>query len=643
MGAGVTADELSALTTARGGAFTGQEAQDALFHVLGRVSKLGRSRKAELLKTGIRNARAIVHLLAADQTDAVSRIAAARTNDAARKALLKEANKLYTDDVFAQDGLPSDEAVAAVIAKVAALQAISNVGAGTAATATPAAAVNANFVPTAFFRSPLTFSRVLLETALAATRSPLVRPPDPSAPVRTLNITNANRATVVDTLKGLPQFQISASMGSLSDVRGFSDTPFIRSLLGYHGSSPDADAYASQPRRDSRWGTTVDGEDEDGDDFGEPKRSEGDSVVHSILRSARMRRRAKRPSTGARFDDEKEERDAAFESTAKYSIGASAFGGGRRRRDGPSSSLRTSSGRDGIVPEGSEMWRALNSDNYTTRFEDAENIGSPIVALIANVFYSSRICERSLLAMGACDLAWPVNFLIVAPFIEHTMSSTIIMKAGPDTMATFFGNSNFAFGVDVNSKIAHGNYTMMYKPWAYKPGNIVRADDVSFGAYHRGNDNSIFTERAHYDPATGAHTRSNFVFMLPKSCTRFPKGLDLSGVYHVSGIEANDATQSAGFLPHYPSAYFYSRLWGFHTATENAGIELGFLRSGATQNTMAFPGAQIGPFGQSHRNQGHLGHTYEGCAGVRNGQATQLARESFDVPGIRTIGKRVNN
>ncbi len=223
-----------------------------------------------------------------------------------------------------------------------------------------------------------------------------------------------------------------------------------------------------------------------------------------------------------------------------------------------------------------------------------------------------------------------VNFLIVAPFIEHRMSSAIVLKGGLDTGATFFGNSNFAFGVDVASKVALGNYTLNYRPWVYKPKNVVRFDDICFRAYIRGNDNSFFTKRSQYDPTNGDHTKSCFSFMIPKTETEFPRVIDLSGVYHISGVDPNNAELSDGKLPHFSSAPYYTGVWGFQQAAEAAALELGFLRRPNTQNTVAVQGAQIGPFDERRLNKGHLGPTFEGVAEIRNGQTKRLARRAYD-------------
>jgi hypothetical protein len=82
--------------------------------------------------------------------------------------------------------------------------------------------------------------------------------------------------------------------------------------------------------------------------------------------------------------------------------------------------------------------------------------------------------------------------VIVRPFIEHHMMSTVMTVAGRDTGATLFGPADMQISANTSVKTIEGHYTCHTKSVITKPQNVLVMRDVMCSGYVAGGNTRFF-------------------------------------------------------------------------------------------------------------------------------------------------------
>ena len=89
--------------------------------------------------------------------------------------------------------------------------------------------------------------------------------------------------------------------------------------------------------------------------------------------------------------------------------------------------------------------------------------------------------------------AYDGDLTILRPWMEHTMMSAIITKAGPDTGLTFFGPSDMQIASHTGTKMIEGHYTCHTKSVVTKPENVCILENLMCTGYNGGGGSLFFT------------------------------------------------------------------------------------------------------------------------------------------------------
>jgi hypothetical protein len=264
---------------------------------------------------------------------------------------------------------------------------------------------------------------------------------------------------------------------------------------------------------------------------------------------------------------------------------------------------------------------------FVLRWRQANEISDPITRIAARVFLMARADRAATWTrMIEQDVIIPMGIILARPAIEHDMASAIMVKGGVETGANFFGGTNAAKGADTVSKRVYYNYTFRHKPVVYKPEAVVIIENLKFVAYRGGNNTDWITCRRDMD-RTDSERPSLIALAVPIAEKSHGPHLDLSGQHNVA---ESDPGRSGPRTWDYSSAEYYNAcVYNFNkTATPLTRIMRSTFPDRANERTtLACQGAQFlynrsqGLYSNFKEPQGHLkkGMARPGGRDVMNG------------------------
>ena len=185
----------------------------------------------------------------------------------------------------------------------------------------------------------------------------------------------------------------------------------------------------------------------------------------------------------------------------------------------------------------------------------------PILALLLTTKCNSDTIRRFM----RVNIIVPVNIVLWRIFIEHDMSSFILMRGGLETGANVHGHSNFAVGHDVQSKIVYGNYTVHTKAMVWRPMNVYLLENVKPEGYVGGSNARFFRNpqeipRMHEE---GRDRPSIIATAIPVEEDNFDFVMSFTGTLPVRNVsEVADGYRGPSHdKPSYSMAAYYTSFW----------------------------------------------------------------------------------
>jgi hypothetical protein len=246
----------------------------------------------------------------------------------------------------------------------------------------------------------------------------------------------------------------------------------------------------------------------------------------------------------------------------------------------------------------------------------------------------------------------PVDVLLMRPWMEYSMSSAVLMKAGTDTGATFVGHSDFLLGDDVVSKLHYGNFTFYSKSLVTNPKNVIITPNIFCQGYNGGNSTDFF-KVVHpplagddggvgvgrvpaYHPQQGKHDADIISVVLPYGTAaklNNPLNIGTSKADHTMKITFNGKVKG-----HYHDADIVENLFSLceFGKMDDCEDDDTFRAQQRTQNKHCYRGHQFaydpscGMHSAVTRNTGHWGpNVYPGCGRVRAGEMKYLEKQNY--------------
>jgi len=266
-----------------------------------------------------------------------------------------------------------------------------------------------------------------------------------------------------------------------------------------------------------------------------------------------------------------------------------------------------------------------HTETFVRRWKDTDDLRHPLVRMCARAFLLTRSdVESSWIAMIDNDAIVPVNIDIWRPFIEHIMSSMILMKGGYDTGANLHGYANFSTSVDNIAKTIYGNLTFYSKAIIWKPKNVHVARDVKPHAY-LGGANTVFADKPEDFDVEHINRASMLAIATPLTEPAMPSLMSLGGYLDEPGLNIHI---DGPLRPTYSTYEYYDgRIWGFTSdrKTRTSREDDDFLTEPERVTLVGQRGLQYNIDSVELGGGPRRKRVYPGCSPVWNG-----ADKSFD-------------
>lgn len=146
------------------------------------------------------------------------------------------------------------------------------------------------------------------------------------------------------------------------------------------------------------------------------------------------------------------------------------------------------------------IFSEFNTNSFAVNFKDVMQIPDPFVRAAALVGMLCPVDGKCFAFFIEHNIHVPFNMYLWRLFIEHNMSSCVILEGGENTGRNIYGNSNFALGYDTISKLIYGNFTFEGKSWTTEERNIEIIENVKADGYVGGR-NCVFIQHDEFDMA----------------------------------------------------------------------------------------------------------------------------------------------
>lgn len=251
----------------------------------------------------------------------------------------------------------------------------------------------------------------------------------------------------------------------------------------------------------------------------------------------------------------------------------------KRKRNMPDSVLNDAAGPL-YEDVNQRQWLVKRFEAMSKRLPDDD-----LARMCAQMLCLTRVNRSSLKTLVKECLPIPdCCFVIAQPWIRIRTSAGVWAMRGSQTGEIAYNYEDVVLQFNGMNKTWHMHYTIWLNAAIYDETRILILKDIKFEGYIGGMDSTINSEEdlSTWDPLNinFARVKSSFVFSCGARFTReiarkIANPLPLSGRYDPMALPVNFADRNSIFNPEcqiWPSALYYSMLWGFHEINNNAVI-----------------------------------------------------------------------
>jgi hypothetical protein len=306
--------------------------------------------------------------------------------------------------------------------------------------------------------------------------------------------------------------------------------------------------------------------------------------------------------------------------------------------------LKGKSSKEHLVPFEdplySSMYKKVYNNIFAKRFLEANRIGDELLRLTA-------VCCLFMPNNGPDwdhaiknNVAVPISLILWRIGITHDMSTYVLLKAGPETGANFYGHSNFSIGSDVQTKMIMANFTFHSKCIVYNPRNIQLMEDMKPERY-RGGMNTLYIRGERDFEDRTRDRRSIIVTVVGAAETNFAKVLSFTGKLPTASY--NRAIDGPKKQSYSTASYYDGIIFKIGERISERTIAKEVYSSGANRiNSIAFPGTMVSfdptcgkiskwSFGTGHRGKNG---SLPGAAAAWDGKTKWLPQNLSVLPEV---------
>ena len=186
------------------------------------------------------------------------------------------------------------------------------------------------------------------------------------------------------------------------------------------------------------------------------------------------------------------------------------------------------------APRTHEEFCPVLTETFENQFEAVhKTIRDPILRAVALAFLHTPCNGHTIIALAQADALVPLNIILWRLWIEHDMSTYIMLKSGLSTGANVTGHADFRHGHDVVSKIMYGNFTFYSKAMVWKPRHVYLLENVKPDGYVGGMNSKFFCSSDEVREMTtmGTQRRSFIATVVPIEEDDYQLAMSFTGLF----------------------------------------------------------------------------------------------------------------
>lgn len=332
-----------------------------------------------------------------------------------------------------------------------------------------------------------------------------------------------------------------------------------------------------------------------------------------------------------------------FTGLAHFFVGDDLSMGGRRAGyqpiGGPMGETRKQGrGDQEKFPDPSNPGSNINAGNlrlssrFNTLDEHVQAIsasGAPLLIKWLALFYlGCEFSKKRLLQFAANHIYIPVGFLLLRPHATYETRYGIKCAAGGKSGYTFFGHSDMQIAHDAVRKVGVMHYTAYLAAVVTNPKNVYVVEDLFCKGYKGGMGVKFWSRNEYLAKGADRRKASIICTMLPASCKRLDKKLDIRGKFYTEFAMNLVDNHRHHTDVHYPGAARTALLMNWWDPVRGGKIVDKETRGrGIPMNTVCWQGVQwrknaiTGEFCDVIVEQGNFGpNVGPGSGKTRNGE-----------------------
>jgi hypothetical protein len=238
------------------------------------------------------------------------------------------------------------------------------------------------------------------------------------------------------------------------------------------------------------------------------------------------------------------------------------------------------------------IFNIINTRSFIANFKDVNNLADPLVRACAVVGMLCPCRGDVFSEFLDSDVHVPFNIALWRLFIEHQMSSVVVMEAGEVTGFNVYGNSNFALSHDGMSKRMLGHFTFEHKSIIANPENIELIENCKPDGYVGGRNCEFIPEGKLELSQTRERNRPSLMAtMLPLSETKL--GYIMSFSERLPVPEMNTSIDGPNRYCVSTASYYDRYIWNMSDRTKGTYQFLsGYYDRPNSMNIIALQGLQ---------------------------------------------------
>jgi hypothetical protein len=279
-----------------------------------------------------------------------------------------------------------------------------------------------------------------------------------------------------------------------------------------------------------------------------------------------------------------------------------------------------------------DIFRRFDTDSFCSNFKQIMTIPDPLVRAAALVGMLCHVDGKNFKFWIDQNVHVPFNIKLWRLFIEHHMSSCVVMQGGNLTGFNVFGNANFALSYDGQTKVIYGNYTCETKAIVHESRFVEVIENIKPDGYVGGRNCLFIGENEFELSQERLRNRPSILStILPITENKFEFAMSFTGPLPIP--ELNTSIDGSNSDTYSTARYYENYVWRlgdrsaqYYRLDGNYFTRIGIVNTLAFQGFHACWNEATGVYDKIKECTGHCSKdgSGPGAAPVWNGRAASF-------------------